>query len=156
MDQKGQTVEQRIVKSAPFKGTLSSKVVKEAVVKVVEERTGPKRAKYTQRHDGEGFEVPSGELYRLACCDCGLVHDFIFMSHDGLPIGIATKRNKGSTAQRRLHHHSKAHISTALELASALLLESATPYDQACSLLLEVIDQLKSQTEPKPPERTNE
>jgi hypothetical protein len=57
--------------------------------------------KYVQRFDDEGFEVPSGELYRIACCDCGLVHDFVFVSEDGKPIGIAARRNNRSTAQRR-------------------------------------------------------
>lgn len=57
--------------------------------------------KYVQRTDGEGFEVPSGTLYRMACCDCGLVHDFVFVSHDSKPIGIAAKRNARATAQRR-------------------------------------------------------
>ena len=57
--------------------------------------------KYTQRLSGEGFSVPSGEVYRLACCDCGLVHDFVFVSEDGKPIGIAAKRNNRATAQRR-------------------------------------------------------
>ena len=61
------------------------------------------RAKYKQRVDNEGFTVPSGELYRIACCDCGLVHDFIFISEDGKDIGIAARRNKRSTAQRRRH-----------------------------------------------------
>lgn len=57
--------------------------------------------RYTQRKDEEGFEVPSGSLYRIACCDCGLVHDFIFISHDNKPIGIAARRNNRATAQRR-------------------------------------------------------
>ena len=57
--------------------------------------------KYKQRKDYEGFEVPSGEIYRIACCDCGLVHDFVFVSEDGKPIGIAAKRNNRATAQRR-------------------------------------------------------
>lgn len=57
--------------------------------------------KYVQRMDGEGFSVPSGEIYRIACCDCGLVHDFVFVSEDGKPIGIAAKRNNRATAQRR-------------------------------------------------------
>ena len=58
-------------------------------------------SKYIQRQDNEGFEVPSGEIYRIACCDCGLVHDFVFVSEDGKPIGIAAKRNNRATAQRR-------------------------------------------------------
>ena len=57
--------------------------------------------RYRKRKDGEGFEVPSGQIYRMACCDCGLVHDFVFVSNDGSPIGIAAKRNNRATAQRR-------------------------------------------------------
>jgi hypothetical protein len=57
--------------------------------------------KYTQREDGEGFEVPSGQVYKIACCDCGLVHDFMFVSHDGKPIGVAAKRNNRATGQKR-------------------------------------------------------
>ena len=59
------------------------------------------RSRYKQRQDNEGFEVPSGEIYRIACCDCGLVHDFVFVSSNGKPIGIAAKRNNRATAQRR-------------------------------------------------------
>jgi hypothetical protein len=58
-------------------------------------------AHYQQRKDGEGFTVPSGKIYRLACCECGLVHDFVFISQDGKPIGVAAKRNPRATAQRR-------------------------------------------------------
>lgn len=56
---------------------------------------------YIKRQDEEGFEVPSGTLYRIGCCDCGLVHDFIFVSEDGKPIGIAARRNNRATAQKR-------------------------------------------------------
>lgn len=59
------------------------------------------RVKYVQRKDGEGFEVPSGEVYLLACCDCGLVHDFVFVSEDGKPIGVAARRNVRETRKRR-------------------------------------------------------
>jgi hypothetical protein len=59
------------------------------------------RSRYKQRKDGEGFAVPNGEVYRLACCDCGLVHDFVFVSEDGKPIGVAARRNNRATAQRR-------------------------------------------------------
>jgi hypothetical protein len=58
-------------------------------------------ARYKQRKDGEGFTVPNGEVYRLACCDCGLVHDMVFVSGDGGPIGVASRRNNRATAQRR-------------------------------------------------------
>jgi hypothetical protein len=66
------------------------------------------KARYTQRVDNEGFEVPSGQIYRLACCDCGLTHDFVFVSENNTPIGIAARRNNRATAQRRLHLARKA------------------------------------------------
>lgn len=56
--------------------------------------------RYIQRKDEEGFEVPSGKLYRIACCDCGLVHDFVFVAGKGV-VGIAARRNKRATAARR-------------------------------------------------------
>jgi hypothetical protein len=62
---------------------------------------GMPSAKYTKRTDGEGWDVPSGQIYRIACCDCGLVHDFVFVSSNGEPIGIAARRNERATAQRR-------------------------------------------------------
>jgi hypothetical protein len=60
-------------------------------------------SRYKQRKDYEGFEVPSATIYKIACCDCGLVHDFVFISEDGKPIGIAVRRNNRATAQRRRH-----------------------------------------------------
>lgn len=62
------------------------------------------RTRYKQRTNGEGWAVPSGTVYRLACCDCGLVHDFVFVSEDGKDIGIAARRHNRATAQRRRHH----------------------------------------------------
>lgn len=57
-------------------------------------------ARYVVRHDGEGFEVPVGKIYRLACCDCGLVHDVVFVIK-GRSLGMAARRNNRATAQRR-------------------------------------------------------
>jgi hypothetical protein len=57
--------------------------------------------KFKQRMDGEGFSVKSGEIHSIACCDCGLVHDFVFVSKDGKRIGIAARRNKKLTKARR-------------------------------------------------------
>ena len=57
--------------------------------------------KYKKREDCEGFEVPSSTTYKISCCDCGLVHDFVFVSHDGKPVGIAARRNNRATAQKR-------------------------------------------------------
>lgn len=56
--------------------------------------------KYKQRKDGEGFEIPIGAVYRLACCDCGLVHDVIFAYEDG-KLAMAAKRNNRATGQKR-------------------------------------------------------
>jgi hypothetical protein len=59
------------------------------------------KTNYTQRYDNEGFTVKSGEIHRVACCDCNLVHDLVLISHDKKPIGVAVRRNNRSTAQRR-------------------------------------------------------
>jgi len=58
------------------------------------------KARYIQRFDGEGFTIPSGKIYRIACCDCGLVHDIVLVSEDRKDIGFAGRRNR-STAQKR-------------------------------------------------------
>lgn len=59
---------------------------------------------YTQRQDGEGFTIPNGEVYKLACCDCGLVHQIVILApkvKKGTPIGFAAKRDNRATAARR-------------------------------------------------------
>ena len=56
--------------------------------------------KYVKREDGEGFELPVGEIYKLACCDCGLVHDVVFI-YEGGKLAMAAKRNNRSTGQKR-------------------------------------------------------
>ncbi len=56
--------------------------------------------KYIKRKDGEGFAFKNKTIQRLACCDCGLVHDMYFIFKDGY-IGIAAKRNNRATAQKR-------------------------------------------------------
>ena len=63
-----------------------------------------KMTKYTQRQDNEGFEVPNGEVYKLACCDCGLVHQIVIIApgiKKGTPLGMAAKRDNRATAARR-------------------------------------------------------
>jgi hypothetical protein len=59
-----------------------------------------RKVKYKQRIDGVGFEVPLGKVTRLACCDCGLVHDVVWVYKDG-KLGMAVKRNKKATKKRR-------------------------------------------------------
>lgn len=56
--------------------------------------------KYMQRKDGEGFDVPAGTPVRWACCDCGLVHDLVFVNGRG-KVGVAARRNNRATGQRR-------------------------------------------------------
>ena len=67
--------------------------------------------RYKQRKNGEGFVVPLDEVYRLACCDCGLVHDIV-LSYDKETgeLGMATKRNNRATAQRRRNMNCAAAI----------------------------------------------
>ncbi len=57
--------------------------------------------KYIQRADGEGFTVKSGHIHRIACCDCGLVHDIVLCHKNGGLIGMAAQRNTRATAQKR-------------------------------------------------------
>lgn len=60
------------------------------------------KVKYTQRVDGEGFVVPLNQVYRLACCDCGLVHDVVWAyDKKAKLLGMAARRNKRATAQVR-------------------------------------------------------
>lgn len=56
--------------------------------------------RYRQREDGEGFVVPVERVFRLACCDCGLVHDVVF-ALEGKTLAMAAKRNNRATAAKR-------------------------------------------------------
>lgn len=60
-------------------------------------------ARYEQRKDGESFIIPTETVYRLACCDCGLVHDVVIVSRGGRgkKVAMVARRNNRSTAQRR-------------------------------------------------------
>jgi hypothetical protein len=53
-------------------------------------------ARYKQRIDGEGWEVKPGQVFKLACCDCGLVHQVVIVI-DGGKVGIAAKRDNRTT-----------------------------------------------------------
>lgn len=63
--------------------------------------------RYEQRKDGEAFEVPHDTPHRIACCDCGLVHDFRFLTGDASPVVIVATRNARATAQRRRSNEKK-------------------------------------------------
>ncbi len=58
---------------------------------------------YKQRKDGEGWTVEAGQIFKLACCDCGLVHQVVIVIDDG-KVGIAAKRDNRATGQRRRRH----------------------------------------------------
>lgn len=58
--------------------------------------------RFTQLVDGEGVDIPLGEVWKLRCCDCGLVHDIVIVMEDG-ELGMALRRNKRATAQMRRH-----------------------------------------------------
>jgi hypothetical protein len=62
------------------------------------------KAKYTQEIEVEGWtrDIPVGPTYRIACCDCGLVHDLVFWVEDD-QIYMRAQRNRRATAQRRRH-----------------------------------------------------
>lgn len=57
--------------------------------------------KYPRLIDGEGAEFRSGERFKLACCDCGLVHQIVIVARGG-KVGLAMKRdNRATGAMRR-------------------------------------------------------
>lgn len=57
---------------------------------------------FVQRQDNEGWAVKSHEPFKIACCDCGLVHVFVLISgKPGREIGIAARRDNRATGQRR-------------------------------------------------------
>lgn len=58
-------------------------------------------SRYKQVHDNVGFAMKSGEVFKLACCDCGLVHRVVMVSNRKGEIGVAMKRDKRATAGRR-------------------------------------------------------
>ena len=56
--------------------------------------------RYKKLIDGVGVSVPKSEIFRFACCDCGLVHDMVLVA-GRKEIGMAVRRNNRATAQRR-------------------------------------------------------
>lgn len=62
--------------------------------------------KYIQRKNYEGFNIKNRVPFRIECCDCGLVHDFVVVVdgvRKGTLLGIAGARNNRATAARRRH-----------------------------------------------------
>lgn len=60
-----------------------------------------KRTRYQQLKNGEAIEIKPGEILKLACCDCGLVHNIGIAVEDNGNIGLAFERNVRATGQMR-------------------------------------------------------
>lgn len=61
-------------------------------------------SRYIQRTDGEGFTIRNREMFKIACCDCGLVHQVVVVAlgcRDGKELGFAARRDNRATAARR-------------------------------------------------------
>ncbi len=60
----------------------------------------------------DAFEVtrinPKDTILRLACCDCGLVHE-IGLAIEGEEVGIAFLSKRRNTAQLRRNHYGNLH-----------------------------------------------
>jgi hypothetical protein len=61
------------------------------------------RTRYTQEIEVDGWTrmIPVGPDYRIACCDCGLVHDLEFTLDQDDQIYMRARRNRRATAGRR-------------------------------------------------------
>jgi hypothetical protein len=74
----------------------------------IEQPLPPKDLNYPGVKGGEWVQpVPAG--YRMACCDCGLVHELDFRIHEGR-VQMRGKRNNRSTAalrRNRSYSHKK-------------------------------------------------
>jgi len=69
-------------------------------------------ARYTQRVNGEGWEIQNRVPFRISCCDCKLVHNVVVSSsrlRKGVVIGIAAERNERATGQKRRSRKEKDH-----------------------------------------------
>ena len=104
--------------------------------------------RYRYRKDKEGFAIPSGVLYRLACCDCGLVHDIVLVSDDGNDIGFAACRNERATAARRrgifeiwaaVQDSYRAGLATGIERAAKVCEGIGTPESLRCAAAIRAL-----------------
>ena len=69
--------------------------------------------RYTQRYDGEWFDIAFEPGHRVKCCDCGLVHNVDFRV-EGDEVQIRLEKNNRSTGQVR--RWIKYHQPTQLDL----------------------------------------
>lgn len=68
-------------------------------------------SRFVQRKDNEDWEVYSKVPFKIACCDCGLVHTFALVAgKKGTPISIAANetgepRGSGGGIRKRIPSH---------------------------------------------------
>ena len=62
-------------------------------------------SKYLKLKDYEGMPYEDDTIVRMACCDCGVVHDTILVEEEGEPPVLVFKRNRRATAQLRRHKY---------------------------------------------------
>ena len=55
---------------------------------------------FLQIEDSVGFEIESEEVFKLKCCDCGLVHKVVLVSQDGESIGVAMERQDAEESKQ--------------------------------------------------------
>lgn len=58
--------------------------------------------KYPQVYDNE-WQSPIHRGYKMACCDCGLVHELDFKIYKKKHVLLRARRNNRSTANIRRH-----------------------------------------------------
>lgn len=58
------------------------------------------KTRYKHRKDKEDFTHEAGKVWKLACCDCGLVHRIVIIP-EGKLLRMAAERDNRATAQRR-------------------------------------------------------
>lgn len=68
---------------------------------------------YEQVYDDVGIEldIASGHILKIACCDCGLVHNMAFAIEENGMLGISMERNVSATTKRRRTSEARRSIS---------------------------------------------
>jgi len=68
-------------------------------------------SKYPRIKDGEPYQLDTTKyILRFACCDCGMVHDFVFnICPDNRTLVYTISQRPRSTAQLRSHKHGDLH-----------------------------------------------
>lgn len=83
--------------------------------------------KYRQEYENEWVQ-PIASGYKMACCDCGLVHDMDFRIHEGR-VQFRARRNKRSTAVKRRYINRERELQT----LRARLVEMEAAFDALSS-----------------------